>query len=63
MKVKCIRNYIWPYLTIGKTYDIHINNYGDYIIIDDSGNRYWYPKSNFKPFSEMRNDTINKLLE
>ena len=64
MKIKCIANYV-NYITVGKTYDvIYIFSNGDYGIIDDKGNQDWYyPKSYFKPVSEIRNETINKLLE
>jgi hypothetical protein len=63
MKVKCINNNYWKYLTIGKTYDvIHINYNGDYIIMDDDNDKLWYPKEFFKPLSEIRNEKIDKLL-
>jgi hypothetical protein len=66
MKVVCINNNNgWEkWLTIGKTYDIiTINEYGDYIIIDDNNHEDWYPNEWFKPLSEIRNEKINKLLE
>lgn len=64
MKVKCINNNDWPnFLTKGKTYEvirIRIDDEGDYVLIDDE---CWYLKYLFKPLSELRNETINKLLE
>ena len=60
MKVKCIDIGYWVFLTIDKIYDVI--KY-DYYIIDDSGNKWRYPKELFKTLSEMRNDKINKLLE
>ena len=64
MKVKCIDNYdLEKSLTIGKIYDvILIGTWGDYRI-NDEGYEWWYPKKYFKPLSEIRNETINKLLE
>jgi hypothetical protein len=63
MKVVCIneKDNIW--LTLGKIYD---NNYIDkdwYWIINDNGYGCRYSKKYFKPLSEIRNETINKLLE
>jgi hypothetical protein len=61
MKVKCITNI--NTLTIGKIYDIiNYNNDGDYIISNDNGYKFCYPKEWFKPLSEYRNETIDKLL-
>jgi hypothetical protein len=63
MKMKCINKYSWLNLTIGKIYDIiNYNNDGGYIIINDNGYEFWYPKSWFKPLFEIRNEKINKLL-
>ena len=64
MKVVCIDNIPWVNkLTIGKTYEvININEYDQYFMIDDDGYRTWSSKR-FKTLSEVRNDTINKLLE
>ena len=64
MKIKCIDNNRWEsYLTIDKTYDvIYINKYGDYYIMDNNGYRWW-SNLRFKLLSEIRNETINKLLE
>jgi hypothetical protein len=62
MKIKCITNI--NTLTIGKIYDIiNYNNDGGYIIINDNGYEFWYPKEWFKPLSEIRNEKIDKLLE
>ena len=65
MKIKCIEDRGFDnLLTIGKTYDvIKVQSDGDYVIIDDLGSENWYYKEDFKPLSEIRNDTINKLLE
>jgi hypothetical protein len=64
VKVKCIDNYGWSYLTIGKTYDvIEIDDEYGYKIIDDSDYKNWYEKELFKTISEIRNEIINKLLE
>ena len=65
MKVECINNYNNHYdLTIGKTYEVfdEDNKKTRYWIIDDTGYGYWFPKECFKTLSELRNETINKLL-
>ena len=67
MKVKCIKNK-WNNknvsLTIGKTYEVnYIYPDGDYRIIIDNGIEDWFPEYFFKTLSEIRNETINKLLE
>ena len=63
MKVKCIMIRWYYALTIGKTYNvIGINKYNNYIIINDNGIRGYYPKEWFKLLSELRNETIDKLL-
>lgn len=67
MKVKCVENKnIGYYLTIGETYDvIRINNFGDYLIINDIGNICSYSTKLFKTLLEMikeRNEKIDKLL-
>ena len=68
MKVKCINikydryNYK-SYLTIGKTYNVIREDDYWYWTIDDDGDERGYPKEWFKPLSEIRNETINKLLE
>ena len=63
MKVKCIRNDGWSSLTINKTYEIIDEDIYYYLIIDDIATKHWFGKFMFKPLSEYRNDTINKLLE
>ena len=65
MKVKCIDIGCWKdRLTIGKTYEvIYEDNNWYWIIIDDIGDEKWFPKRRFTLLSEIRNDTINKLLE
>ena len=65
MKIVCINNNGWKdYLTIGKTYEVIKENNTCYFLINDIGCEYWYEKIWLKPaVAEMRNDTINKLLE
>ena len=63
MKVKCIENNGRKYLTVDKTYEVIAIYNNDYRIIDDDGDKYLYSKELFKSVSEIRNDTINKLLE
>jgi hypothetical protein len=67
MKVKCIDNNNWHYLTLGKIYDvIEIDDEGDYYIIDNENDKLWVSKEWFKLLSEFikeRNNKIDKLLE
>lgn len=70
MKVKCINNRYeynnWKFisLTIGKIYDVfEIIRDCEYLIINDHNMESSYPKECFTSLSEIRNDTINKLLE
>ena len=65
MKVKCINNIkIESLLTMGKTYDVIKEDEYKYLIIDDDGDSCYYYKEWFEhAISEMRNETINKLLE
>ena len=64
MKVKCIRNDDWQiYLTVDKTYEVIKEEGVYYKIIGDKGIENWFPKDWFKSLSEIRNETINKLLE
>ena len=62
MTVKCIKNKGYLFITIGKTYEVSYIYPYDYRIINDKGNEDWYSKKCFKPLSEIRNETINKLL-
>ena len=65
MKVKCIDNsngWEWR-LTIDKIYNVIEEKHYRYWIINDDGYKNWYPKDRFKSLSEIRNETINKLLE
>jgi hypothetical protein len=63
MKVKCINNKGWLYLTLDKIYEvINISTNDDYFIIDDYGDERWFPKKWFKLLSEIRNKKIDKLL-
>ena len=63
MRVKCIDNQQLCDLTTGKTYEV-VDEYNNcYFIINDNDKKYWgYPKEWFKSLSEIRNETINKLL-
>ena len=63
MKVKCINNYGRKYLTIGKIYEVIGGDDICYKIINDYNDELWYEKECFKTLSEIRNETINKLLE
>jgi hypothetical protein len=64
MKVECIKNKRWLYLTLGKIYKvINISINDDYLIIDDNGYKFWFSKKWFKPLYEIRNKKINKLLK
>ena len=67
MKVICINKKGYDeYLTIGKTYDVIKEEYGDlYIIIGDNDDVCSFFKHRFTKLSlaEIRNDKINKLLE
>ena len=65
MKIKCINKDCYRnYITIGKTYEVvSIDVDGDYNIIDNTFYINWYEKEYFIPLSEIRNETINKLLE
>ena len=64
MRIVCIYNYEDYYnITIGKSYEVIEYDMIEYRIIDDDGCLIWYPKKWFKPLSEYRNETINKLLE
>ena len=62
MKVKCIDDNNW-YLTIGKIYETIGEYKYSYQIRDDDGDICWPPKEYFRILSEIRNETINKLLE
>ena len=62
MKVKCLRNDWVCSLTIGKTYEVIHEYYGDYYLINDDSEEYPYTKRWFKPLSEIRNEIIDKLL-
>lgn len=64
MKIVCIdKKKLKKYLAIDKIYDvIKINNDGNYLILNDLGYQSWFPKSWFKPLSEIRNERIDKLL-
>ena len=66
MKVKCIENIGWGNLTIGEIYDATDNRYDDkyydILLIYNHGWSGRFPKELFKPLSEIRNETIDKLL-
>jgi hypothetical protein len=68
MKIVCIENcdrynnHLYN-LTIGKTYDaIDVDDYIDYLIVNDSDNITFYDTFLFKSPSEYRNMKIDKLL-
>ena len=62
MKVKCINNNGWEYLTVDKTYEV-IEDDNWYWIINDSGDEHGYPKELFKSFSEIKNETIRMKVK
>ena len=63
MRVKYIDNDGLKYdLTIGKSYEVFNKTEYYYEVIDDNGIRGYYPKEWFKLLSELRNETIDKLL-
>ena len=48
MKVKCVDNYLMSaYLTVGKVYNVELDENRGYSIVDDSGNIYVYMKYRF----------------
>ena len=64
MKIKCINNDDFKYgLTVGKTYEVIEYDKEGYKIINDRNIENWYIEERFKKLSEIRNETINKLLE
>lgn len=49
MKVKCIDNYLSrKYLTVGKEYNVELNEKRGYTVVDDTGNLYVYPPYRFE---------------
>lgn len=49
MKVKCIENYLSrKYLTVGKIYNVELNEKRGYTILDDTGNLFVYPSYRFE---------------
>lgn len=66
MKVICIHEYYDAYTSIplvkDKLYNV-IGKYDHRYAISDGINSWWYPKSLFKPLSEIRDKTINRLLD
>ena len=49
MKVKCIDNYLMSkYLTVGKEYNVELNEDRGYTILDDTGDYYVYKKYRFE---------------
>jgi hypothetical protein len=64
MRVVCIDNKgLEKYLTISKNYDvIKVHNNGDYHIMRNDGEMYWFYPKYFKLLSEIRTEKINKLL-
>ena len=66
MKIKCIDEDGWVYLTNGKNYEVLnktvCSNTSYYYLIDNNGRENWYETKCFKPLSEARNEKIDKLL-
>ena len=49
MKVKCIDNYLCrKYLTVGKVYNVELDEKRGYTIVDDTGNIFVYPIFRFE---------------
>ena len=49
MKVKCTDNYLSrKYLTVGKIYNVELNEKRGYTILDDTGNLFLYPSYRFE---------------
>ena len=49
MKVKCIDNYLMSkYLTVGKEYNVELNENRGYTILDDTGDYYVYKPYRFE---------------
>ena len=49
MKVKCTENYFSrKYLTVGKIYNVELNEKRGYTILDDTGNLFVYPSYRFE---------------
>lgn len=49
MKVKCTENYLSrKYLTVGKIYNVELNEKRGYTILDDTGNLFVYPSYRFE---------------
>ena len=64
MKVRYIKNDGYgAWITTGKTYNVIEEENNHYKIINDNGIESWFPQKLFKRLSEIRNETINKLLE
>ena len=48
MKVKCVDNYLMSaYLTVGKVYNVELNEKRGYTIVDDTGNLFVYTSHRF----------------
>lgn len=48
-------------LTIDKIYDVIAISLVDYLIIDDSGNRRWYPSKRFISLKQVRDNKLKEL--
>lgn len=49
MKVKCTDNYLSrKYLTVGKEYNVELNEKRGYTVVDDTGNLFVYPPYRFE---------------
>lgn len=70
MKLVCVdtkmigRKNKYIHLTIGKIYS-SISDFRDRdilcCILDDNDESYWYPKKNFKPLDEVRQNKLEEL--
>ena len=62
MKVVAIENYK-DKLTLGKTYKVIYGYMGEYLIINDNGEKGWYNFDKFISIEEHRISQILKLIE
>ena len=63
MKVKCIENYLSrKYLTVGKIYNVELNEKRGYTILDDTGNLFVYPSYRFEVVDDLPVVTNYKIV-